>query len=258
MFRRLISICGLSLSLLVSSAHAAPRAYPGDLFDDLILLFDIITAYSFSINIENQQTLNNRFPGRSFSDFDRNKSGGFVFTLEPGVDPRDLALNDVNLALIQFNHDIVDYDQDGILGFFELECEFANRVAGAPKVVLSPINSETYVGVSDADKDCDGDGLTNKEEIDNNLNPLDGADATGDVDNDGLSNVDERRLGTNPFNADTDGDGFNDADEIGNNLSLPIDVDNDGIIDALDDDHDNDGRLEHSRQLFTSTKPLTS
>ena len=117
----------------MGSANAA-RAYPDDVFDDLILLFDIITAYSFKIDIENQDTLNQRFPGRTLSDFDRNRSGGFVYRLTVDTDPRDLALNDLNTALIQFNHDIVDYDQDGVIGFYELECEFANRVQGAPKL----------------------------------------------------------------------------------------------------------------------------
>ena len=35
-----------------------------------------------------------------------------------------------------------------------------------------------------------------------------------DSDGDGLSDVEERRLGTNPYNKDTDGDGIDDLMEI--------------------------------------------
>ena len=57
-------------------------------------------------------------------------------------------------------------------------------------------------------------------------------------------NEDEERLGTDPTNPDTDGDGEDDGDEVGPETYLPYDVDDDGIIDALDSqilDDDNDG-----------------
>ena len=65
--------------------------------------------------------------------------------------------------------------------------------------------------------------------------------ASIDTDGDGLSDADEKRVGTNPQKTDTDGDGFPDNEELGAELSSPIDTDKDGIIDALDDDDDNDG-----------------
>jgi outer membrane protein OmpA-like peptidoglycan-associated protein len=65
--------------------------------------------------------------------------------------------------------------------------------------------------------------------------------ATLDSDTDGISDADEKRIGTNPQKADTDGDGIADNEELGADLSAPIDSDKDGIIDALDDDDDNDG-----------------
>ncbi len=65
--------------------------------------------------------------------------------------------------------------------------------------------------------------------------------ATMDTDGDGLSDAEEKRVGTNPQKADTDGDGIADNEELGADLSAPIDTDKDGIIDALDDDDDNDG-----------------
>ena len=137
MLSRLISVLGLSVALMLSTAHAEPRSYPNEVFDDLSLLFDIIKASNLFEDIEDPQVFNQLYPTRSFEDFDRNRSGGFVHRLDQGVDIDDLAVLDVDLAIRQFNHDIVDYDQDGILGFYELECQFANRVANAPKLIPS-------------------------------------------------------------------------------------------------------------------------
>ena len=64
-----------------------------------------------------------------------------------------------------------------------------------------------------------------------------------DSDGDGLSNGVELALGLNPTLADSDGDGLNDALEVGVNPKSPQDSDRDGIIDAIDQDDDNDGVL---------------
>ena len=84
------------------------------------------------------------------------------------------------------------------MGFYELECQFANRVANAPKLILDPTRVSTYAGKTDGDQDCDGDGLTNRQEAENNLDPLDGSDAGRDEDGDGLTNLMEYALGTPP------------------------------------------------------------
>ena len=68
-----------------------------------------------------------------------------------------------------------------------------------------------------------------------------------DDDGDGLTGGEEAALGTEPDNADTDGDGIDDGDEIGGDVANPLDVDNDGIIDALEsniEDSDGDGVVD--------------
>ncbi len=70
--------------------------------------------------------------------------------------------------------------------------------------------------------------------------PMLAANIDIDSDGDGLTDKEEKRLGTNPKNADSDGDGFADGKEVGSALSAN-DTDGDGIIDALDEDDDNDG-----------------
>ncbi len=73
-----------------------------------------------------------------------------------------------------------------------------------------------------------------------------------DSDGDGLTNKEEKRLGTNPKNLDSDGDGFSDRREVGSVLA-PNDTDSDGIIDALDDDDDNDGLLTKVEGLLATS-----
>jgi hypothetical protein len=62
--------------------------------------------------------------------------------------------------------------------------------------------------------DYDYDGLTDLEELADNLNLLTAVDAYGDADRDGLPLIMERNWGTDPDSTDTDGDGRSDADEI--------------------------------------------
>ena len=75
-----------------------------------------------------------------------------------------------------------------------------------------------------------------------------------DQDNDAISDEDERRLGTNPASDDSDNDGVKDNLELGADLSNPTDTDKDGIIDALDEDDDNDTLLT-SKEIALGTDP---
>jgi len=74
------------------------------------------------------------------------------------------------------------------------------------------------------------------------------APAPVDSDGDGLLDSDETGIyGTDPSNADTDGDGMNDGDEVafwGDNWNG--DADEDGLINILDRDSDNDGYADGS------------
>ena len=149
MKQRLLLALGLSFTAFTSPVTAAPRAYPAEVFNDLLLLFDIVNAYLFEVNVVDDDTRNGRFQNRSFADFDRDRNGSFAVGQS--------ALQDMDLAIKQFNHDVVDYDGDGLLGFYELECRFATRAPGAPEVELSPGFAQTRIGENDGDRDCSGD-----------------------------------------------------------------------------------------------------
>jgi hypothetical protein len=96
--------------------------------------------------------------------------------------------------------------------------------------MTSPTNADTGgAGVGDADKDSDGDALTNAAEFSFGTDPLDEdsdddgiADAfevgaspatVPDADCDGLDDEIEGMLGSNPAAADSDGNGVGDADD---------------------------------------------
>ena len=73
---------------------------------------------------------------------------------------------------------------------------------------------EDELGTDIYNADSDFDGMSDFDEFNNGLNPLDATDAAADADNDGVSNSDELLFGTDINNADTDGDGVSDGDEI--------------------------------------------
>ncbi len=113
------------------------------------------------------------------------------------------------------------------------------------------------------DDDTDGDGTPNYLDTDDDgdgIPTLDEGDVDGDCDGipaylddahfdgpcadedfDGLTRSEEEALGTDPLNSDTDGDGWTDSYEVGDDLANAPDTDEDGVIDALDDDDDGDG-----------------
>ena len=71
------------------------------------------------------------------------------------------------LAIEQFNHDQVDADGDGFSAS-TVECAYA-----AFGRQLNPEQRATYDGRDDATVDCDGDGASNRNEIEAGTNPFD-------------------------------------------------------------------------------------
>ncbi|MBX2991810.1 MAG: OmpA family protein [Bacteroidetes bacterium] len=93
-------------------------------------------------------------------------------------------------------------------------------------------------------------------------------DDDDDPDNDGLTNTEERRYGTNPYNADSDGDGLKDGEEIFRHNTNPLkwDTDGDGLSDGDEvlkyktfpnrTDSDEDGLNDGHEVLKYETNPL--
>lgn len=149
--------------LIAAPSLAQVRVFPDEVLSDAPLLDDIVAAFLEEADVDDPQALAARFPERTFADFDRNRSGGFLVVGD------GFGINDVDLAILQFIHDIADADGDGVTGFVELECVHA----GGP--VLDPDAAETLAGVPDGDLDCDGDGVANRAEAEGGSDPLDPA-----------------------------------------------------------------------------------
>ncbi|MGY8690196.1 MAG: hypothetical protein ACKVHP_20970, partial [Verrucomicrobiales bacterium] len=149
------------------------------------------------------------------------------------------------------------------------------------------INTEVGASftVPNSDTDTDGDGLSNRYEEANDLDPNDGIGANGaegDPDSDGSSNLEEFERETNPKVADTDEDGLLDgvesatgqwmsAEDTGTD-PLVSDTDGDKLLDGVETntmifvdatntgtsplltDSDEDGFLDN-RELFFQTDP---
>ncbi len=113
-------------------------------------------------------------------------------------------------------------------------------------------------------RDTDGDGLSDKEELVLGTDPL-----NPDSDGDGLSDGDEVKVyHTNPLNPDTDGDGLPDGEEVFKYHTDPtkFDTDGDGLsdyeelfryhTDPLKQDSDGDGLSDGEEVLKYHTDPL--
>jgi outer membrane protein OmpA-like peptidoglycan-associated protein len=95
-----------------------------------------------------------------------------------------------------------------------------------------------------------------------------GENCKADKDMDGLGKCDEKKIGTDPLNADTDGDGLNDGEEFLNLKTDPlkVDTDADGLTDGdevmkyktnpLNVDTDGDGLSDGDEVMKYKTDPL--
>jgi hypothetical protein len=112
-------------------------------------------------------------------------------------------------------------------------------------------------------RDTDGDGLSDKDEVDRYHTLPNSVDSDSDI----LTDKNEIELGTNPMVADTDGDGLSDGDEITIYHTDPLkkDTDGDGLLDAaelftyhtnpLKADSDGDG-FSDSTEIYAGKNPL--
>ncbi len=241
---------------------------PREPFTDLQKLFAITVAYSMGWDLADPTIRAQRYPEYTWGDFNR--------------DTRDNVFNisDVNIAIQQFNHDRIDYDEDGLVGLYELDCQVDFGMS------ISPMRASSPDGL-DADRDCDGDGMPNGAEVEAGLNPVEAQDAELDIDNDGMSNVQEWTWaqqglevnmrdpsdasndqdndgisnwleisgGLDPMNpadaaGDFDQDGLSNADELNNGLN-PRDASD------ADTDPDGDG-LSSREEILRGRNPLVA
>lgn len=142
-----------------------------------------------------------------------------------------------------------DTDGDGLVDGLELGL-FGDS---DPSTSSDPQRADTDGdGLDDGAEDADRDGARDDDETDPRL---------ADTDGDGITDsVEAGDLGTDPLSPDTDGDWVSDGEEVGADVDQPIDYDGDGVIDALDEDSDDDrvpDAVEAGDQLLSTPRPDT-
>lgn len=142
----------------------------------------------------------------------------------------DANWNDVDGDGVQ-NHLDLDSDGDGKSDQEEFYGERIPDISAVPIEVTVSIRLSADVHVTGQSyqlPDSDADGIPNW------LDSQDEDGPEGDADGDGVVNSRENEQGADPYDSDTDDDGLEDGDERG-------DSDDDGVINRLDPDDDNDG-----------------
>ncbi len=174
------------------------------------------------------------------------------------------------------NTNPLDVDTDGD-GFND------DTEVGTGSNPLDPCDPDPLAPGCTTSPDGDGDGISDADEILNNTDENDPCDPsptaipTGDCDGDGLTNIDEVNVhATNPLNPDSDGDGVDDDVELSSPVSDPndpcdpnpsfggCDQDNDGLTndeevvegtDPTDADSDDDGLSDGTEVSGNVTDP---
>ena len=226
--------------------------------------------------------------GSRISTFVTNNSftDEICFTRADGTERcHTVGFTDPNAAFEQFESDIAGLGDIGPQGQFVPGCPTGDQfcdlrddlgfpTGGPAEDVPGDVDGD---GIPDTDpaNDLDGDGIPNSQDDDIDGDGISNAlddyigDPNGDVDGDGIPNYLDKEFNGDP-NADSDGDGihdafdpvnnstaasFPDADQDGipdtiDNPALGLDVDDDGIADAFDDDVDGDGLPNAADDFF--------
>lgn len=123
-----------------------------------------------------------------------------------------------------------------------------------PATTTIMVSDDTDGGlVPDGVEDANLNGKIDVSGVDAETNPNNAADDCEDNDTDALCNNDEELYGTDPNDADTDDDGVIDSNEGTRQSLWNVDFDQDGLINALDPDSDNDGLTDGTEAGITTS-----
>jgi len=193
----------------------------------------------------------------------------------PIIDTDSDGIGDDEEIKLRTNPQLADSDQDGIPDNEEIGSNISLPLDTDHDGIINALDTdddndglstsiEIKIGTNPLLPDTDQDGFSDSEEVGRHpKRPLD-TDGDGinnaldtDDDDDGILTYEEILLGTNFLLVDSDGDGLSDSIEIGESIEKPLDSDNDGIIDALDaddnnNDQDNDGLSDQTEALINT------
>lgn len=185
---------------------------------------------------------------------------GAALLLTAPMAPRSTQEIDVQGATADQPFGILDADGDQLSDLAELVAGTSPQRADTDGDGLSDLvevssarleaASNTYCPdplVADADRDCDGDDLGNREELQAGTDPT-----VADVDGDGLPDGKEVRGGSDPFTPDAD------ADDDGDGLTTLQEFLNGTRADRVDSDLDGLGDVEELNLTRTNPARLSS
>lgn len=181
----------------------------------------VITNAGYNANISAGQTISFGFQGSKGNSTDE-PTGYKLHSYEDDTSLRDSdgdGLTDEWEIAMGLDPYAKDTDQDGLTDYEEVYLTLTN-----------PLEPDTDGdGIIDGEDDIDGEGLSNREELDMGTDPL-----KSDTDGDNLTDYEEvHDYGTDPLSEDTDGEGLTDYDDIVLGFSpLLADTDGNGIIDS--------------------------
>lgn len=181
----------------------------------------VIANAGYNANISSGQTVSFGFQGTKGNSTDE-PTGYKLHSYEDDTSLRDSdgdGLTDEWENAMGLDPYAKDTDRDGLTDYAEVYLTLTN-----------PLEADTDGdGLIDGEDDMDGDGLTNREELDMGTDPL-----RSDTDGDNLTDYEEvHDYGTDPLSEDTDGDGLTDYDDVVLGFSpLLADTDGNGIIDS--------------------------
>ena len=182
---------------------------------------------------DNDGVLDGEEAGMTLSDSDRDG-------IDDRVDVDSTGNEDKNGDGINDAFQFPDQNQNGIPDFIDRTTQYANIKVPSENIL---------------------DALANNAVLEEPLNHhsttgIDKINPTADQDHDGIPDLIEIKIGTNPNSRDSDNDLVPDAIEIGLTSEYPQDTDHDGIIDALDEDDDNDTILTRNEDPNRDGTPV--
>ncbi|MCH5249049.1 MAG: cellulose binding domain-containing protein [Lachnospiraceae bacterium] len=185
----------------------------------------VIRNSGYNANINAGQTISFGFTGRGGNSTDEPR-GYKLYSYEKNavnnsseLDSDGDGLTDELEIVLGLNPYSDDSDADGLTDYEEMNV-----------TMTDPLKADTDGnGIIDSEDDMDGDGISNREEIDQGTDPL-----KSDTDGDNLTDYEEiHEYNTNPLLEDTDGDGLTDYEDVFLGFSpLLVDTDGNGIIDS--------------------------
>ncbi|WP_199886140.1 M4 family metallopeptidase [Pseudoalteromonas sp. T1lg23B] len=157
----------------------------------------------------------------------------YLVSTEGCCDHLTVYLNNQEVLRLAGEYDWQHFEQEIAAGNYTIRFEYSKDSSVSDGLDAVLVDNLSISGLVIESQDSDEDGMFDRWETENGLDPNDPSDATLDPDQDNLTNLEEFINSTNPHDADTDSDGMPDGWEVSYSLN-PL-VSTDALIDSDQD-----------------------